>query len=113
MDQVESTEEATSEVEETQQDTVETDTTDQETSTDETNEETVPKDNAAWAAMRAENKRLKESARSSEVDEAYLKELEGITGRQEYQPQYRPEQLEEMDETSRQIPRQTKLLAEQ
>jgi len=105
--EVEAAEEATSEVEqpekEAQQDSVETETTDQKTPTDESNEEAAPKENAAWASMRAENKRLKEAVAQSQVDADYLKELEGLTGKQEYEPQYRQEQLAGMDDNSREI----------
>lgn len=55
------------------------------------NEVDVPKDNAAWAAMRAENKRLKEAV--ADVDPEYLNMLRGAVGPQEYQqPQYTPVQ---------------------
>jgi hypothetical protein len=42
----------------------------------------VPKDNAAWAAMRTENKRLKEVIES--VDPTYLERLKGAVAPQEY-----------------------------
>jgi hypothetical protein len=41
-----------------------------------------PKDNAAWAAMRVENQRLKEAV--SQVDPEYLERLRGATRNQEY-----------------------------
>jgi hypothetical protein len=104
VEQVEATEEATSEVEEIQQDPVESETTDLEPSTEEQNEDTAPKDNKAWAAMRAELKRLKEAEAHSNVDADYLRELETLTGREQYQPpRIDPQQYEEMDETQRQI----------
>lgn len=48
-----------------------------------------PKDNAAWAAMRAENKRLKEAVET--VDPEYLEKLRGAVAPQEpYAPQFNP-----------------------
>jgi hypothetical protein len=52
-------------------------------------DDTPPKDNAAWAAMRAENKRLKEA--TERVDPEYLEKLRGATAPQEpYAPQFTP-----------------------
>lgn len=58
-----------------------------ETGTNEVGE--VPKDNAAWAAMRTENKRLKEAV--SNIDPAYLESLHSATGFQPTQPQQVPQ----------------------
>lgn len=55
-----------------------------------TNEESeVPKDNAAWAAMRTENKRLKEAV--STIDPTYLESLRSATGYQPQMPQQVPQ----------------------
>jgi hypothetical protein len=60
-----------------------------ETETGKNEDGNVPKDNAAWAAMRAENKRLKESL--DEIDPEYIEKLRGATGPQNYQsPQVAP-----------------------
>lgn len=49
-----------------------------------------PKDNAAWAAMRVENKRLKEALHETGVDAEYLQQLQGVLRPQATaQPQYR------------------------
>jgi hypothetical protein len=60
-----------------------------ETGTNEVSE--VPKDNAAWAAMRTENKRLKEAV--SQVDPVYFESLRSATGPQ---AQYQPPQIQEV-----------------
>lgn len=57
----------------------------------------VPKDNAAWAAMRAENKRLKDAV--SSVDPAYLESLRGATSPQTYTPQPVPQVTGDADYT--------------
>lgn len=49
-------------------------------------EDNPPKDNAAWAALRVENKRLKEAI--STVDPEYLEKLRGANAQQDYNPQY-------------------------
>lgn len=61
----------------------------QSTETETVNEVDVPKDNAAWAALRVENKRLKEVV--AEVDPEYLNMLRGAVRPQEYnQPEFNP-----------------------
>lgn len=49
----------------------------------------VPKDNAAWAQMRLENKRLKETI--ADVDPEYFEKLRGATQPQVYQGQQTPQ----------------------
>lgn len=55
----------------------------------------TPKDNAAWAAMRAENKRLKEALDT--VDPAYLERLRGAVTPQEYIAPQVPQVSEDAD----------------
>lgn len=63
-------------------------TQDPETETGE-NEVDTPKDNATWAAMRVENKRLKEAL--EDVDPEYLNRLQSAVAPQEYtMPQVNP-----------------------
>lgn len=67
---------------EDQQQPVEAETTaeDQETDTEETNDEQPPKENAAWAKMRVENKQLKQQVQQQpQIDEGYLQDLQGFT----------------------------------
>jgi len=54
-----------------------------------------PKDNAAWAAMRKENKRLKEELEG--IDPEYLERLRGATSPQEFQSQESPDLTEDAD----------------
>ena len=88
-------EEPQTESEETQeavQELVETETT------EEINDSPkAPKDNAAWAAMRVENKKLKKALEQSGVDAEYLERLEQATTTQ---PSYsqQPQQVTEDDE---------------
>lgn len=70
-----------------QQQPAETVNPESETGTNEVDDK-PPKDNAAWAAMRAENKRLKEAIN---VDPEYIEKLRGAVGPQEVVPQrYEP-----------------------
>lgn len=63
---------------------VETETTAQ------SNEEVQPpKDNAAWAAMRVENKKLKEALHETGVDAEYLERLKGVLQPQQVPQGYR------------------------
>jgi hypothetical protein len=55
----------------------------------------VPKDNAAWAKMRTENKRLKQTL--DEVDPEYLERLRGATTSHSYPAQNVPDVTEETD----------------
>lgn len=59
-----------------------------------------PKDNVAWAAMRVENKRLKQALEQSGADADYLNRLHQVTKPQpDYQPQ--PQIVTENDELPR------------
>lgn len=93
-------------VEQTTQDIPESETQPSETETEaletveeseEPNEEQAPKANAAWAAMRLENKRLKERAAQPQVDDQYLQELNQMTGAA---PQYQDQQITEETDLS-------------
>lgn len=81
---------ATSENQEPEMELEQPSETETEASYEETNESEPPKDNAAWAAMRVENKRLKEQlSQQPQVDEEYLQEARNFanaTGGY-YQPQ--------------------------
>ncbi len=57
----------------------------------------APKDNAAWAKMRTENKRLKEALDST--DPKYLESLRGAVGPQEYPQQTVPQVTQDADYT--------------
>ena len=83
------------EVQEEVQEPVETETT------EETNDSPkTPKDNAAWAAMRVENKKLKKALEQSGVDAEYLERLEQATSNQPAYSQ-QPQQVTEDDELPR------------
>lgn len=60
-----------------------------EAETGQTQDGEIPKDNAAWAAMRHENKRLKEALDSA--DPAYLESLRGATSPQQYVQKQTPQ----------------------
>jgi hypothetical protein len=62
----------------------------EDTDTQLTNNDDVPDKNAAWAAMRAENKRLKDALEESGVDEQYLADLRGLS---RHTPDYQPTQV--------------------
>jgi hypothetical protein len=57
----------------------------------------VPKDNAAWAAMRVENKKLKQALEQSGADAEYLDRLKQATSLQPYVSR-QPQQVTENDE---------------
>lgn len=50
-----------------------------ETGNNEVIEDAAPKDNKAWAAMRVENKKLKEALEETGVDAEYLEQLKAVT----------------------------------
>lgn len=51
----------------------------EETQSNEEVEDSTPKDNKAWAAMRVENKKLKEQLEETGVDAEYLEQLKNVT----------------------------------
>jgi len=65
---------------------------------DETLTTEAPEKNAAWAAMRAENKRLKEALDASGVDAQYLEDLKSVT---QSSPEYQPTQVSPDDDYDR------------
>lgn len=79
-------------VEQTTQDIPESETQPSETETEaneaqaleETNEEQAPKENAAWARLRVENKQLKEKVAQQDVSDDYLQELNQMAGASPY-----------------------------
>lgn len=85
---------------ESEQQPTETETVaqDQVTEGEETNEEQAPKDNAAWAKMRVENKRLKEQVSQVAPDDGYLQELNQMAGAAPYQ--YQEQQITENTDIS-------------
>lgn len=58
--------------------------------TDETLTNEVPDKNAAWAAMRAENAKLKRALEDTGVDPQYLEDLRQVT---QHSPEYQPSQI--------------------
>lgn len=104
----------TPEIEETQQ-PVETETTaeDQEQSGfEETNDEQPPKENAAWAKMRAENKKLKEQVSQQPIDEGYLQDLNQFNSADPYHQDYQFSEDTGLDEVTRAINEANKVAKE-